>query len=102
MAEKEQLVKLYWNKHKQLVLSINDSECVLNPWIGVQIEEWLKNGKDWTRKEFSKHEPNDLLGYLERKGEYKPVKRNTAVLKGGGIKIRRKVNEVKTDKNKDA
>lgn len=70
------IVTFYWNKDKELILSINGEEIKLNPWVGVQLEEWRDNKRDWLRKDITVHEPNDLLNHLQKTGEaIKPIQR---------------------------
>jgi hypothetical protein len=65
MTQPDYLISLYF-KDGEFFQCINGQLIQLNPWIGVQIEEWKLNGRDWKRKDITKHEPNDLLKYLER------------------------------------
>lgn len=81
MDTQGKLVKIYWNKDRRCVLNINGEETILSPWIGVQLEEWRDNGRDWKRADITKYEPVDLLGWLERTGQHIAPVRKTARLK---------------------
>ena len=81
MGETGKLVTFYWTKDRELILEIDGQKMQLSPWVGVQMEEWQANGRNWYRDDLEEHVPNDLLQYLERTGQSKVFVRKTARLK---------------------
>lgn len=59
-------VVLYFNKEGEFVASVNGVETKLNPWVGVQMDQWNKIPCDWTRKNFAVYEPNSLATHLQK------------------------------------
>jgi hypothetical protein len=59
-------VALYWNKDRELMLRVNDTEISLHPWVGVYLE--ANPHRDWHRDELGKYEPNELANYLRKIG----------------------------------
>lgn len=69
-------VTLYWQDGAFFV-SVAGQEVRLSPWVGVQLEEWRDNGRDWRRDDMAHYEPVDLLNYLERTGQHLRRSRRT-------------------------
>lgn len=79
MGAQGKLVTYYWTSDRRFFVRVDGVDTQLNPWLGVEMEA-TKN-RDWTRNKIGEYEANDLLNYLERIGEYVPVRRKTARLK---------------------
>ena len=79
MDTQGKLVTFYWTKDRRFFMRFDGVDTQLNPWLGVEMEA-TKN-KDWRREKIGEYEPNDLLGYLERIGEYVSIQRKTARLR---------------------
>lgn len=58
-------IKLFF-KDGYFYQQVGDRIIQLNPWVGVQLEEWNERPFDWYRPDINKYVPNDLMKYLER------------------------------------
>lgn len=45
---------------------INGQKLELHPYVGVQLEEFVQNGRDWYREDLAEYEPVDVLRYLRK------------------------------------
>ena len=60
------IVKLYFDVEGRFWFEVDGVKVQLDPWVGVQCEEWIEHPKDWTRGTGFKYVPNDLSNKIKR------------------------------------
>ena len=78
------LIKFFW-RDGQHVMTVNDQEFILHPWVGVQMESWIKVPKIWATTAINRtNEDRSLNHWLKDQGESKSLNPN----KGPGSKVK--------------